>query len=171
MDVHPSCACIGSVYRKWMVLFFTFLWFIIHWKLLFLGSKHIGRVSIEGGRNVGGMNHGGLLMPHAASSLQRMAEVMVAASFNAAKFVAPVAARSGCNLLPYPSSQQHLGPLLHSSTSVHSSWSHSMSLTTGETSRSQCASSASLPALEHRSWSMAQAAASVQRWRTSSTAP
>jgi hypothetical protein len=38
MDVHLSSACIGSVYRKWVLLFFICLLFIIHllcWKLLF----------------------------------------------------------------------------------------------------------------------------------------
>jgi hypothetical protein len=87
-------------------------------------------VSIDAGRNGDGTSHGGLMMPDAASWSHSVAEEMAAMSFSAANFVAPVAARSGCDLLPCPSSStadQHVA-------SVPSSRSHSMSLTAGETS-------------------------------------
>jgi hypothetical protein len=118
-------------------------------------------VPIETGCNGSGTSHGGLLMPHAASSSQREAEEMADASFSAAKlvaarfgcdlqpcpqqtdnaprtsfsaakFVAPVAARSGCDLLPCPSSST----ADRQNASVPSLRSHSTSFVAGERSHS-----------------------------------
>jgi hypothetical protein len=67
-------------------------------------------VSFEEGRNGGATGHGGLLVPHAASSPQRVAEEMATASFSIAKFVALIAVVSGGDLLPSPDQHRALVP-------------------------------------------------------------